>query len=172
MRSKRIAFLPLMLFVLAADQLGKFQAMSALAVGARQPLLGDLLALTHVPAMGGAFGLFRDWLPGAQLIGFALLSLCATVIIVSFYRGLARGELGCAAGLGLVLGGIVSQTLDLLRFGSGLDFLHLGSVASNAIPDFNLADLAIALGVVTLIVELLATEMAARALERPGRLSD
>jgi lipoprotein signal peptidase len=167
MGTKRIAFLPVALLAVLFDQVGKFHTTTTLEVGARRPLVGDVLALTHVPSMGGAFGFFRDWLPGAQLIGFALLSLCATAIIVSFYRHLAPREQGSAAALGAMLGGIVSHTFDRLRYGSGLDFLHLGPITSNAVPDFNLADIAIILGVVTLIVELLASEMAARASERP-----
>jgi len=165
--TKRAAFLPVALLALLLDQLGKFHTTTTLEVGARTPLVGDVLSLTHVPSMGGAFGFFRDWLPGAQLIGFALLALCATVIIVSFYRGLAPREQGSAAALGAMLGGIASHAVDRLRYGSGLDFLHLGPITSNAVPDFNIADIAIVLGVVTLIVELLASEMAARASERP-----
>ncbi len=169
-RSKHAAFLPTALVATACDQLSKLHITHLLEVGAREPVLGQLLALTHVPSMGGAFGLFGGWRQGAQLIGFALLALCATVIIVSFYRGLARGERGTAAGLGAMLGGIASQSLDRLRYGTGLDTLHVGSTTSNLVPDFDLADVAIVLGVVTLIVELLANEMAARATERP-RLS-
>ncbi len=165
--TKRVAFLPAALIALAADQLGKLHATETLAVGDRVSLVGDWLALTHVPAMAGAFGYFRDWVPDAQLIGFSSLALCATVVLILFYRGLARGEQGSAAALGAILGGIASHTVDRLRYGSGLDFLHVGSVTSNTVPDFSLADVAIVLGVVTLIVELLATEMAARASERP-----
>jgi lipoprotein signal peptidase len=167
--TKRVAFLPVALVAAGVDQLGKFYTTTTLDVGVRVPILGDWFALTQVPSMGGGFGLFGDWLPGAQLIGFALLSLCATVLIIGFYRELAPGEQGSAAALGLMLGGISSHAIDRLRYGSGLDFLHIGGVSSHAVPDFNLADGAIALGVVSLVVELLATEMAARASERPAR---
>ncbi len=164
--SKRATFLPTALVALCLDQLGKMHTTSTLAVGDRESLVGDVFALTHVPAMGGAFGFFRDWLPGAQLIGFSALALCATAVIVFFYRGLAPGEQGTAIALGAILGGIGSHTLDRLRYGSGLDFLHIGPTTSNALPDFSLADVAIVLGVATLIIELLANEMAARARER------
>jgi lipoprotein signal peptidase len=167
MGTKRVAFIPVAMLAMLFDQFGKIHATTTVDVGARTPLVGDLLSLTHMPSLGGAFGFFRDWLPGAQLIGFAMLSLCAMAIIVAFYRGLAPGEQGCAAGLGAMLGGIASHAIDRLRYGSGLDFLHLGPIKSNAVPDFSLADIAIILGVVTLIVELLASEMAARASERP-----
>jgi lipoprotein signal peptidase len=164
--SKRATFLPTALVALCLDQLGKMHTTSTLAVGDRESLVGDVFALTHVPAMGGAFGFFRDWLPGAQLIGFSALALCATAVIAFFYRGLAPGEQGTAIALGAILGGIGSHTLDRLRYGSGLDFLHIGPTTSNALPDFSLADVAIVLGVATLIIELLANEMAARARER------
>lgn len=166
---KRAAFLPMAFIAVLVDQLGKYHTTTKIDVGAREPLAGDWISLTHMPSMSGAFGFFGDWLPGAQLTGFALLALCATLLIVNFYRGLAPGEQGSAAALGLMLGGISSHGIDRLRFGSGLDFLHLGGTESNALPDFNMADVAIVLGVATLIVELLATEMAARASERPDR---
>jgi lipoprotein signal peptidase len=167
MGTKRAVFLPAAGVALALDQLGKSHVKQLLEVGARQPIVEDVLAWTHAPSIGGAFGFFRDWLPGSQLVGFALLSLSAACIIASLYRGLAPGEQGSAAALGSILGGIASQTLDRLRYGTGLDFLHIGPISSNTVPDFNVADIAIVLGVVTLIIELLASEMAARVAERP-----
>jgi signal peptidase II len=167
MNAKRLVFFPLALAILVLDQIGKLHAMRTLEVGARVPLIGDILALTHLPAAGGAFGIFRDWLPAAQLVAFISISFVSTAVIVLFYRGLARGEHGSAAALGAILGGITSNTLDRVRYASGIDFLHLGPVGVDALPDFNIADVAIVLGVVTLIIELLATEMAARAAERP-----
>ena len=68
--TKRLAFLPSALIALVIDQLGKFHTTTILDIGDRSSLVGDVLALTHVPSMGGAFGFFRDWLPDAQLIGF------------------------------------------------------------------------------------------------------
>ena len=169
MRSKRLAFLTLASLVALLDQVGKFYATNRIPSETHLPLIGDVLSLAHVPSTSSAFGFMAGWAPGAQLIGFALLSIITTIVVVSFYRGLAPGEFGSAAGLGAILGGIISNAFDRLRVGSSIDFIHLGSTNVEALPDFNLADIAIVLGVVTLIVELLATEMAARASERPGR---
>jgi lipoprotein signal peptidase len=167
MGTKRAVFIPAAAVALTLDQLGKLHVTRLLEAGARQPIIENVLAWTHVPSMGGAFGFFHDWLPGSQLVGFALLALAAACIVLFFYRGLAPGEQGSAAALGSILGGIASQTADRLRYGTGLDFLHVGPISSNTLPDFNVADIAIVLGVVTLIIELLASEMAARAAERP-----
>jgi lipoprotein signal peptidase len=167
--AKGAAFVPIALLATAGDQLLKLHATSTVSVGAREPLIGNVLSVTHVPSMGGAFGFFGGWLPDAQLVGFATLALCAATVILLMYRGLAPGERGTAAGLGAMLGGIAGHAIDRLRYGSGLDIIHLGPVESNAVPDFSLADVAIVLGLVTLIVELLATELATRAAERPRR---
>ncbi|HPG27144.1 MAG: signal peptidase II [Spirochaetaceae bacterium] len=167
MISKHVVFLPTVLLVVLLDQLGKQHVVETLGLGERVALLPGVIAWTHVPSVGGAFGVFRDWLPAAQLAGLAVLSLATAAIALGFYVQLARGEQACAAALGAMLGGVASNGLDRLRFGMGVDFLHPGPVGSDVLPDFNFADIAIVLGLVTLIAELLATELATRAAERP-----
>jgi lipoprotein signal peptidase len=166
---KWIAFWPTALAVALVDQVGKLHAAKTLGVGMRQSLVGDLLSLAHLPGTGDAFGILNGSTQGVQLFAFALLSVITTIVIGFFYRGLTPREFGSAAGLGAILGGILSHSIDRIRVGSSIDLFQVGSSAGAMLPEFNLADLAIVLGVVTLIVELLATEMAARASERPPR---
>lgn len=155
--------------VLGLDRFGKEHATSVLASGERVPLVGDLLSLAHIESSGAAFGLFRSWSLESQAIVFGVLTILCAGIVLSFYRSLAPGEHGSAAALGAILAGVLSNAFDRIRFGAGIDFLHLGSPRALAMPDFNLADMAIVMGVLTLIVELLANEMATRAQERPRR---
>jgi signal peptidase II len=169
MGSKYVAFGLVGLVVLGLDQLGKRHVASTIEIGERVPILGSWIAWTHVPAAGGALGLFRDWSPTAELAGYGAIAAIATAVVVVFLRSLAPRDLGTAAALGAVFAGVVSNSVDRYRVGASLEFLHVGPTASSLLPDFNLADLAILLGVGTLIVELLATEMAARAAERPRR---
>ncbi len=169
MRSKYVAFGLVGLVVFALDQLGKRHVEGTLEIGERVPILGSWLAWTHVPAAGGALGLFRDWSPEAELAGYGVLAAIVIAIVGVFLRSLAPRDLGTGGALGAVLAGVLSNSFDRYRFGASLEFLHVGPISSNLLPDFNLADLAIVLGVGTLIVELLATEMAARAAERPRR---
>jgi signal peptidase II len=169
MGSKYVAFGLVGAVVVALDQLGKRHVASAVEIGERVPILGSWLAWTHVPAAGGALGLFRDWSPNAELAGYGVLAAVATAVVFVFLRSLAPRDHGTAAALGAVLAGVVSNSFDRARLGASLEFLHVGPSSSSLLPDFNLADLAILLGVGTLIIELLATEMAARAAERPRR---
>lgn len=169
MGGKYVAFGFVGLVVFALDQLGKRHVEATLLLGERSPLAGSLLALTREPTTGGVLGLVRDWSPAAQLAVYGGLSVVAAVLGFVFLRALAPRELATAAALGAMLGGIGSNLRDRWRSGTTIDFLHLGPTSSNFLPDFNFADLAILLGVGTLIIELLATEMAARAAERPRR---
>jgi lipoprotein signal peptidase len=157
------------LVVFGLDRFGKLAAMHSLAVGERTPLLGDLISGTHAESVGAALGLFHDLSPNGQAWVFGFLSILCALLVLSFYRGLAPGEHGSAAALGAILAGVLSNAFDRLRYGVGIDFLHVGAPDAAHLPNFNLADIAIALGVLTLIVDLLATEMAARAQERPRR---
>ena len=169
MARKTFVLLGTAVLVFGLDRFGKHTAMSRLDVGERVPLLGDLLSLTHVESLGAALGLFAHWSAGAQGLMFAALSLICAGLVLSFHRGLAPGEHGSAAGLGAIFAGVLSNAFDRFRHGAAIDFLHLGTPDAVHLPDFNLADVAILLGVLTLIVELLATEMATRAQERPRR---
>ena len=169
MTSKTAALLGVAVAVFGVDRIGKYQAMSRLEVGESTPLLGELLSLTHVESLGAALGLFANWSPGGRAFAFVALSAICTGLVLSFHRGLARWEKGSAAALGAILAGVLSNAFDRFQFGVGIDFLHLGAVESTHLPNFNFADVAIFLGVLALIVELLATEMATRAQERPRR---
>lgn len=169
MTTKYVWFTGFGLLVLGLDQFGKRAAERSLAVGERESLVDALVSLVHEPTVGGALGLIRDGSPELQLLVHGLLSAVAIVIALSFLRALAPRDLVTAAALGAVLGGVISNALDRLRLGATLDFLRFGAGESGLLPAFNLADAAIVLGVGTLIIELLANEMAARAAERPRR---
>lgn len=153
--------------VLVADQASKSWSRENLALGERVPLIADWLSAAHVESTAAAMGLFANASPQAKSVGLALISLLCVLLVLNFYRALAPGEHGTAAALGAILGGVVGNAYDRIVLGVGIDAFHIGGPDS-ALADFNVADVAIVLGVVTLIVELLANEMASRAEERPS----
>lgn len=167
--SKSLAFWGVGLLVFALDRLGKRWALQTLKPGERMALLGDLLGLAHVRVSGSASGWMDDWERTSQLGVLGLISLACLAVVAGFYRGLGHGEIGSGAALGALLAGVLGNFVDRLQYGVGIDFLHLGPTTALRLPDFDVADLGIVLGAVTLIVELLAAEMAARARERPSR---
>lgn len=127
--------------VLALDQLSKHWALAALADG---PIhVGWTLDLDLSFNSGVAFGLGRG---GSAVLVVAALAL---VVVVA---GLGRTALASALGsvaLGLVVGGAAGNLVDrTVRDQPGvIDFIDLGWW-----PVFNLADAAISLGVVLLLL--------------------
>ena len=128
--------------VLAADQLSKALVRGGMDRGAEDPIF-PFLKLVNVRNEGVAFGLDVG---GATLIvviiAFALLAL-----VLYFARHAARPLMWLP--VGLLLGGALGNIVDRLREGAVTDFLKIP-----AWPAFNLADVAITVGVVLLIYVL------------------
>ena len=162
------AALPLLavaVVVVALDALSKGWIVSAIGRGEANHeivLLPGWLALQYVENRGAAFGLFTD--------GGWLLAIIAAVVVVAILVSAPRLQQDSQAGLrrgqmllsfGLVLGGAVGNLLDRLTRGYVVDFIRvpnaqitLGSTLYR-FPNFNVADSAITVGIVLLVLYML-----------------
>jgi signal peptidase II len=129
----------------------------------RVPVITDFFYISHARNPGAAFGMLIDWEPESRLLVFLFVAAFASIVMVAFYRGLAPGDRFNAFALGLVLSGALGNLTDRVLRGEVIDFLHFRLWGDFAWPDFNLADSFIVVGVATLMLELLASEGAARA---------
>jgi signal peptidase II len=126
--------------VLGADQAAKAAIEAHLVPGEYVEVLGPLeLTLSH--NNGVAFGLAGG--AGVKLI--LLTALALGVIAYLFSRNPKRPWMWVA--VGLIAGGALGNVVDRLRQDAVTDFIAVGSW-----PPFNLADVAITLGVLLLIV--------------------
>jgi signal peptidase II len=155
--------------VVVLDQLCNFYLthVMRLAEGTQIPVL-PFLDLSFVWNRGISYGLLQQhsemgrWvLVAAELAGVAFIGA---------WLLRTRSRLTGAA-LGLIAGGALGNAIDRAIYGAVLDFLHLhgGNIPWLDFPySFNLADAAISLGVVMLLVEsFLAKE---EALEQSGKI--
>ena len=141
----------LVLAVVAADFLTKRWIEGLLLPGQRIEVTGFFnLVLAYNP--GAAFSLLADE-PGWQHLFFVGLAVLASVVIV-WLLGRHRDEGLFCLGLGLILGGAVGNLIDRLQIGAVVDFLsfHAGGWYW---PAFNVADSAITVGAVLVIVDSL-----------------
>ncbi len=135
--------------VLVADQLSKWMALSALEPYQPVSLL-PFLNLTLAFNAGAAFSFLADgggwqrWLLSAVAVGVG-------VYLLVWLRGLDAGKRLEVIGLGLILGGAVGNLVDRLRLGGVIDFIDV-HVGGWHWPAFNVADSAITLGVVAVLV--------------------
>ncbi len=112
--------------------------------------------LRYAENPGAAFGLFRSLPEGARGPLFHLVSIGA-VLLITFYfsklSGTKKEERWALYGLPLVLGGAVGNYIDRLARGFVIDFLEAHWFDKAAWPSFNVADMAICVGVGMLVVD-------------------
>ena len=125
---------------LAADQLTKALVRADVAEGERKDLLG-FLDLVHVRNDGVAFGALAGGGPVVAVVVVGALAALLTYFAFNARRPLAWLPTG------LLVGGALGNIVDRVRLGAVTDFLKLPSW-----PAFNLADTAITVGVVLLVV--------------------
>jgi signal peptidase II len=130
-----------------ADQVTKAIVASELELGESVDVIGPL-SIHHVQNSGIAFGLF----PTATAAVIVLTGVAVGWMLVFFARSGARHPI-LPVGLGLLLGGSVSNLLDRVRLGHVTDFLDF-----RFWPAFNLADAFIVGGVAVLIGALLLAD--------------
>ena len=125
---------------LAADQVTKAIVREDIATGQRKDFLG-FLDLVHVRNDGVAFGALAGGGPIVAIVVAGALAALLTYFAVNARRPLAWLPTG------LLLGGALGNIVDRIRLGAVTDFLKLPSW-----PAFNVADTAITVGVVLLVI--------------------
>lgn len=133
--------------IVLADQVTKYIVVRFLAQGARVDVLGEILRISHIRNSGAIFGVMRN--SGGYFTVFSLVAAIVLVVVLLLSRkacGLVK------VGLGLVLGGAIGNLIDRLRLGAVVDFVDIGISNEVRWPSFNVADLAITLGVVFIVI--------------------
>lgn len=138
--------------------------------GSRVELVRGYMALVLAHNRGGAWGLLQDQSESLRRPFFVLVSIFAIAFIVMMYRKLEPGQRALKWGLPLVLGGALGNLVDRIRYGHVIDFIDVyagkGGAADKLIqslfgpmreyhwPTFNVADIAICVGVGLMAVDM------------------
>jgi signal peptidase II len=130
------------LAVLVADQISKAIVSGSLTRGERRDIVLGI-DLVHVRNKGIAFGLFDG---GGALL--TVVTVGALVLLLVYFSLHASRPLLWLP-TGLLLGGALGNLLDRAREGAVTDFIDLPLW-----PAFNVADMAITFGVLTLLLSL------------------
>lgn len=137
--------LVLFFLILVADQLTKFIVDAVFLPGESVPVLGSVFHLTYVLNPGAAFGLLEHarW--------FFILAAVALMVAFFCYRDrLSRQDAFFYYGCVALLAGAVGNLIDRIRLGVVIDFFDF-----RIWPVFNVADVAIVLGVASMIYAII-----------------
>ncbi len=132
------------LIVLIMDRGSKYWVINNINPGESVPLLGEILYLTYVRNPGAAFGLFAYKTPF-----FIVISIIMIILTVIAANQIPPRLALLRLGLAVMLGGVVGNLIDRLQTGYVVDFLDL-----RFWPVFNIADMAIVVGVFMLAIGL------------------
>ena len=144
-----IHWLAIALVLVLADQFTKILVIGSFQLGEGIPVTG-FFNLVRVHNAGAAFS-FLAGASGWQRWFFTALGLVAAVVIVWMLKGHPGQRLFCFA-LACILGGAVGNVIDRVLYGYVVDFLDF-HWAGMHFPAFNVADSAITVGAVCLILD-------------------
>jgi len=149
LRYHNVYWLWLSLVVIVADQVTKQLIAVHMHLFESIPITG-FLNLTYMHNTGAAFSIFT----GAPRLLFVALGLVVTIAIMVWMRRHSHDYKLTAIALSLILGGALGNVIDRVTRGYVVDFIDLHAGHWHW-PAFNLADSAITLGAVLLILDAL-----------------
>jgi|SRR3989338_4189886 len=144
MNKKHIIIFSAAFIVLFLDQLTKFLVRKNFQLSESIPIIKNIFHLTYVTNTGSAFGLFKGINPF-----FILFSMIVIIAIFLYLKKITANEKLLQLAVGLLLGGTVGNLADRLIHGHVIDFIDF-----RVWPVFNIADSAVTISVVLLIILL------------------
>jgi len=153
-----LPWLGLSLLILIADQFSKLMVMGYYRLG-DSTTVTSFFNLVRVHNSGAAFSFLAD-ASGWQRWFFSAVGVAAAVFIVWMLRS-HSGQRLFAFAMACILGGAIGNVIDRLMHGYVVDFLQF-HYAGWYFPSFNLADSAITIGAVAMILDELMRVRRAR----------
>ncbi len=156
-RGGLLPWLALALVVILADQFTKTLIVGWFQLGDSRPVVDGFFNLVRAHNKGAAFSFLHD-AAGWQRWFFIALGLAASGFIVWMIRSHPTQKLFCFA-VSLIMGGALGNVVDRLLHGYVVDFLQFRFAVLEPLfpggyfPAFNIADSAITLGAVCLVLD-------------------
>lgn len=141
--------------VVLGDQVTKAWVVDAIALREIRPVIPGFFDLTHLLNTGGVWGLGRALPSGGRILVFlAVPSIITAVAIWYSLNVLGPRDRWRQAAVAMIVGGAIGNLIDRVRLQHVIDFL-LFHVGRYYWPAFNVADIAICVGVGVLFVAVL-----------------
>jgi len=148
-----MGWLVLSVIIIALDQASKWAIVKWVELYRSIPVT-EFLDITYLQNTGAAFSFLAD-ASGWQRWFFIILGIVVSIVIVFWLRQLKASEQKILAlGLSLLVGGALGNVIDRINHGYVVDFIHVHWKGAY-FPAFNVADSAITIGAICLIIDAL-----------------
>ncbi|MFH1529325.1 MAG: signal peptidase II [Pseudomonadota bacterium] len=126
------------------------------------------LDLIYAENPGAAWGFMRDLGPGIRRTFLGGVSLLAMFFILYMYRTVPRADRISQVAFASLLGGAMGNFWERLIQGYVVDFIDM-YVGDSHWPTYNVADIAISVGVGLLLLQMIRKKSPFEALQKPAR---
>lgn len=143
-----------MILIVVSDQITKALVRRVLELHESIVVIPDLLALTRVHNTGAAFGMFNAMEFPGKTVALTAVAALALAGVAWYATSIPLSERLARFGVAAILGGAIGNLIDRATAGYVLDFVD-ASWQGWHFWAFNVADAAITVGVVLMILDLL-----------------
>lgn len=116
------------------------------------PIIDNILYITSHRNRGAAWGILQG-----QMWLFYVITIIVIIAIMYYIHKAARGKWLLGVSLALMLGGAIGNFIDRVVRKEVVDFIHTYIFTYN-FPVFNIADSALVVGVIVLMIQMLREE--------------
>lgn len=138
----------LMISIVVLDRITKLLVVNTMTENMSIPIIKNVFHLTYILNPGAAFGMLQN-----SRTFFILLTFLIVASAIFFRKKLQQESTLVQYGIGLFLGGALGNVIDRIETGLVIDFFDL-----RIWPIFNVADIAICLGVGLIVWSVLREE--------------
>lgn len=132
------------------DQVSKLYIDNSFELYQSVKVLENFFHITYIRNRGAAFGILSD--NALRLPFFIAVSIIAIIGVIWYLRQLSATQKFSPLALGLILSGAIGNLIDRIRLGEVIDFIDVHWY-NHHWPAFNVADSAICVGVVLLLID-------------------
>ena len=144
--------------IIVLDQVTKYIVVDRFRYGESIPVIPGFFSLTYIRNTGAAFGLLAHANPAFRVPFFVIVPVVALIAIGFIFRKIPDRDIKLSSALSLVIGGAVGNLIDRVMLNYVVDFLDFHWKYQYHFPAFNVADMAICVGVGILMLDLLTQE--------------
>lgn len=141
-------------FTVVFDQITKQLIHGSYALGESTALIPGFFNFTYVRNTGAAFGILAQADPSFRVPFFMIVPVIALIAIGYVFRKIPAQDVLLSSALSLVIGGAIGNLIDRAVFGFVIDFLDFHYKYTYHFPAFNIADIAICVGVGILMLDM------------------
>jgi signal peptidase II len=138
--------------VVMLDQITKYMIVSNMTEGMSIPIIDQVFHLTFVLNPGAAFGMLEH-----NREFFIIMAIAVLMFVVYMRKKILEEPLTVQIGIALFVGGALGNLIDRMKTGLVVDFFDF-----RIWPVFNVADIAICLGVGVMIWSIIREELKSR----------